>query len=126
MLEALPKILPGCDKDVADVVLRSFKRRGIEVRTGVAVNGHTPSDDGRSTTVHFGEGEHSPWRRSWSRSGRRPLSDNLGLEGTGVQVDDRGFVEVDEYMRTGEPGVFAAGDLVDTRRWPTSDSPRRC
>ena len=57
VLEALPKILPGCDKDVADVVLRSFKKRGIEVRTGVAVTGHTPSDDGRSTTVHFGEGE---------------------------------------------------------------------
>ena len=39
VLEALPKILPGCDKDVADVVLRSFKKRGIDVRTGVTVTG---------------------------------------------------------------------------------------
>ena len=46
--------------------------------------------------------------------GRRPLSDNLGLDGTGVSVDQRGFVEVDEFMRTAEPGVFAAGDVVAT------------
>jgi dihydrolipoamide dehydrogenase len=42
------------------------------------------------------------------------LSDNLGLDGTKVRLDRRGFIEVDEYMQTGEPGVFAAGDLVDT------------
>jgi dihydrolipoamide dehydrogenase len=114
ILEALPKILPGCDKDVADVVLRSFKRRGIEVRTGMAVTGHTPSEDGTSTTVHFGEGEQVTVEAVVLSVGRRPLSENLGLEGTKVQVDRRGFVEVDEYMQTAEPGVYAAGDLVDT------------
>ncbi len=114
ILEALPKILPGCDKDVADVVLRSFKKRGIDVRTGVAVTGHTPSPDGTSTTVSFGDGEQITVESVVVSVGRRPLSDNLGLEGTKVQVDQRGYVEVDEYMRTGEPGVFAAGDLVNT------------
>jgi dihydrolipoamide dehydrogenase len=114
VLEALPKILPGCDKDVADVVLRSFKKRGIVVRTGVTVTGHTPSADGQSTTVSFGDGEQVMVESVVVSVGRRPLSDNLGLEGTKVRVDRRGFVEVDEYMQTGEPGVFAAGDLVDT------------
>jgi dihydrolipoamide dehydrogenase len=114
VLEALPKILPGCDTDVADVVLRSFKRRGIEVRTGVAVTGHTPDEDGTSTTVHFGEGEHITVAAVVLSVGRRPLSENLGLDGTKVRVDRRGFVEVDELMRTAEPGVYAAGDLVDT------------
>src|SRR5579875_24051 len=114
ILEALPKILPGCDKDVTDVVLRSFKKRGIEVRTGVAVTGHTPAEDGRSTTVNFGDGEQITVESVVVSVGRRPLSEKLGLEGTGVQVDQRGFVQVDEYMRTGEPGVFAAGDLVNT------------
>jgi dihydrolipoamide dehydrogenase len=114
VLEALPKILPGCDKDVADVVLRSFKRRGIDVHTGVAVTGHTPSAEGSSTTVHFGEEEEVTVEAVVVSVGRRPLSGNLGLEGTGVKVDDKGFVEVDEYMRTGEAGVFAAGDLVNT------------
>jgi dihydrolipoamide dehydrogenase len=114
VLEALPKILPGCDKDVADVVLRSFKRRGIEVRTGVTVTGHTPSSDGTTTTVHFGDGESVTVDAVVVSVGRRPLSDNLGLDRTKVQTDNRGFVEVDDYMRTAEPGVFAAGDLVDT------------
>jgi dihydrolipoamide dehydrogenase len=114
ILEALPKILPGCDKDVADVVLRSFKKRGIDVRTGVKVTGHTPAADGQSTTVHFGEGEEVSVEAVVVSVGRRPLSDNLGLQGTKVQVDGRGFVEVDAYMRTGEPGVYAAGDLVNT------------
>jgi dihydrolipoamide dehydrogenase len=114
ILEALPKILPGCDKDVADVVLRSFKKRGIEVRTGVQVTGHTPSADRTSTTISFGDGEQITVDAVVLSVGRRPLSENLGLEGTQVKVDGRGFVEVDEYMRTAEPGVFAAGDLVDT------------
>jgi dihydrolipoamide dehydrogenase len=114
MLELMPTILPGCDKEVADVVLRSFKRRGIEVRTGVTVTGHTPSPDGTSTTVAFGDGEQVTVEAVVLSVGRRPLSDHLGLEGTKVRVDSRGFVEVDEFMQTGEPGVFAAGDLVDT------------
>ena len=114
VLEALPKILPGCDQDVADVVLRSFKKRGIDVRTGVKVTGHKPAGDGSSTTVQFGEGEEVAVEAVVVSVGRRPLSDNLGLEGTKVTVDKRGFVEVDEFMRTAEPGVFAAGDLVDT------------
>jgi dihydrolipoamide dehydrogenase len=114
VLEALPKILPGCDKDVADVVLRSFKRRGIEVRTGVVVVGHHPEADGSGTSVELADGTRISVEAVVVSVGRRPLSDNLGLEGTDVEVDRRGFVVVDELMRTGEPGVFAAGDLVDT------------
>lgn len=114
ILEALPKILPGCDKDVTDVVLRSFKRRGIEVRTGVTVSGHQPADDGSSTIVRFGEGEEVKVEAVVVSVGRRPLSDHLDLQGTGVAVDERGFVVVDEHLRTGEEGVWAAGDLIAT------------
>jgi dihydrolipoamide dehydrogenase len=46
--------------------------------------------------------------------GRRPLTEDLGLEGTGVRLD-RGFVEVDSMMRTGEPGVYAIGDILKTQ-----------
>lgn len=114
ILEALPKILPGCDKDVTDVVLRSFKKRGIDVRTGVRVGGHKLAEDGASTTVMFGEGEELQVEAVVVSVGRRPLSDNLGLEGTAVSIDERGFIVVDDHMRTGEPGVFAAGDVVAT------------
>ena len=112
VLEALPKLLPGCDKDVVDVVARSFKRRGIDVRTGVKVTGHTPN--GKGTTVHFGGDEHLDVDVVVMSVGRRPLSDGLLLPGTGVEVDNRGFVVVDPYMRTLEPGVYAVGDVVAT------------
>jgi dihydrolipoamide dehydrogenase len=112
MLEALPRILPGCDKDVTAVVLRSFKKRGIDVRTGVAVTGHTPNEDGTTTTVSFGNGETVTVEAIVVSVGRRPLSDGLVQPGTGVEVDERGFVKVDELLRTGEPGVYAAGDVI--------------
>jgi len=112
VLEALPKILPGCDEDVTKVVLRSFKKRGIDVETGVAVTGHERGDN--ATTVSFGEGESIEVDLVVVSVGRRPLSDNLGLDGTAVQVDERGFVVVDEVCRTAEPGVWAIGDVVAT------------
>jgi dihydrolipoamide dehydrogenase len=113
VLEALPKMLPGCDKDVVDVVARSFKKRGIDVHTGVAVTGHTPNGEG-GTTVSFGEGEQITVDAVVVSVGRRPLSDGLLLPGTSVEIDERGFVIVDERMRTTEEGVYAVGDLVAT------------
>ena len=112
ILEALPKILPGCDKDVADVVVRSFKRRGIDVRTGVKLEGHEPS--GEQTTVSLGDGSTLTVDAIVISVGRRPLSDSLDLDGTGVVVDGKGFVQVDGHLRTGVDGVYAVGDLVDT------------
>lgn len=113
ILEALPKILPGCDSDVTKVVVRAFEKRGIKIRTGVAVTGHTPSVQG-GTTVHFGEGESVIVEQVVVSVGRRPFADLLGLEGTAVKVSDKGFVEVDPWCRTAEPGVYAVGDLVAT------------
>src|SRR6202011_3420243 len=98
ILEALPKILPGCDKDVTDVVLRSFKKRGITVKTGVKVTGHTPNADGHGTTVHLGDDDDIAVEAVVISVGRRPLSDGLISAGTGVEIDDRGFVKVDELM----------------------------
>jgi dihydrolipoamide dehydrogenase len=112
VLEALPKLLPGCDPDVAQVVARSFERRGISVRTSVTVEGHTPGPDG--TTVRLGDGSTIEVDTVVVSVGRRPLSDGLLADGTGVEVDQRGFVQVDEWMRTAAEGVFAIGDLVAT------------
>jgi dihydrolipoamide dehydrogenase len=113
VLEALPKILPGCDDDVTQVVLKSFKKRGIDVRTGVKVTGHTPDGDG-GTTVAFGDGETVKVDLVVISVGRRPLSDNLGLDGTTVEVDQRGFIVIDDHCRTGEDAVYAIGDVVAT------------
>ncbi len=111
ILEGLPKILPGCDSDVANVVVRSFTKRGIDIRTSVKVLGHTP---GESTTIVQTDGDPVEAEAVVVSVGRRPFSDRLGLLGTSVRVDDRGFVEVDEWCRTAEPDVWAVGDLVAT------------
>lgn len=113
ILEALPKILPGVDEDIAKLVERSFKKRKITVRAGVAVTGHTPKPGG-GTTVAFGEGETIDVDVVVVSVGRRPLTEGLGLEGTGVKVDERGFVVVDDRCRTDEAGVWAVGDVIAT------------
>ncbi|MHB8328574.1 MAG: dihydrolipoyl dehydrogenase [Acidimicrobiales bacterium] len=112
LLEVLPTLLAGCDDDVVGAVTRSFRKRGIAVHTGVQVTGHVPGGNG--TTVSFGDGQTVTVDAVVVSVGRRPLSDALLAEGTDVVVDERGFVVVDEYLRTGANGVFALGDLVNT------------
>ena len=114
VLEAMPQILTGCDPDATKVVQRSFKKRGITTKTGVAVSGHTPKSDGSGTTVTFGDGESIDVEAVIVSVGRRPFADLLGLEGTAVGVDERGFVQVDDRCRTAEAGVWAVGDIIAT------------
>jgi dihydrolipoamide dehydrogenase len=112
LLEALPKLLPGCDADVVDVVVRSFKKRGMTVRTGVTVEGQEQSNG--HVTVRLGDGESVTVDAVVVSVGRRPLTEGLGLEDTKVEVDDRGFITVDSRQRTAEEGVYAVGDVVAT------------
>ena len=114
VLEALPNILPGVDPQVADVVARSFKKRRIKVETGVTVTG---VDHGVSSTLHVAHGDERADLEVDAvvvSVGRRPRSENIGLEGSGVIVDERGYVVVDDHLRTAVPGVYAVGDLVPT------------
>ncbi len=113
VLEALPHILPGCDDDITKLVVRQFTKRGIDVRTGVAVTGHTPRDGG-GTTVAFGEGETLDVDVVVVSVGRRPYTEGAVGQGTSVVIDTRGFVEVDDGCRTAEPGVYAVGDVIAT------------
>ena len=113
ILEGLPKILPGLDEDVANVVVKSFKKKNIDIRTGVSVTGHTPNASG-GTTVSFGEGESIEVDAVVVSVGRKPYSDGLLLANAGVAVSERGFVEVDGYCQTNVPGVYAVGDIINT------------
>lgn len=112
VLEALPGLLPGCDEDIAGVVSRSFKKRGIAVHTGVEVHGHAPGPSG--TTVSFGDGESVSVEAVVVSVGRKPATDGLLAPGCGVEIDSRGFVAVDPWMRTSAEGVWAVGDVVAT------------
>jgi len=111
IIEALDTILTGCDDDIIRLVARSFKKRGIDIFTGTAVAGHTPAKGGNVTTVRAGD-------QSWDVEaivvsvGRRPRTEGLVADGVAVPIEEHGFVVADEYLRTGEAGLWAVGDVV--------------
>ena len=113
ILEGAPKILPGLDPDVANVVVKSFTKKKISIKTGIVVTGQSSLPDG-STQITFATGDPLIVDVVIMSIGRRAFSDALGLVGTNVKVDDRGFVVVDEYCQTSEAGVYAIGDLINT------------
>ncbi len=110
ILEFLPTILAGCDAEVVSVVQRSFKKRGIEVLTGVKATGHKVSTSGVAVSIEGAEDVKVDL--VVMSVGRRPRTEGLLGEGTGVQIDERGFVVADSYMRTANPHVYAVGDVV--------------
>jgi len=112
VVEGLGSILAGCDADVANVVARSCKKRRIEVLTGASVTGHRPSAEGNSTTLDIEGRDGIEVDMVVVSVGRRARTEDLVAEGTGVIIDERGFVVADEYQRTAAPGVFAVGDVV--------------
>jgi dihydrolipoamide dehydrogenase len=117
LLEVMPRLLVGCDKDVAQVVTRSFQKRGMDIHTGIAVHGHQPRADGTGTTVHFGDNQTVDVDAVIVSVGRRPRSEGLVQAGTGVEIDDRGFVPVDPWCRTTADGVWAVGDVISTAHY---------
>jgi dihydrolipoamide dehydrogenase len=110
ILEFLPTILAGCDAEVVSVVGRAFKKRGIDVRAGVTVTGHSPKKNG--TTIAVEGGDDVKVDMVVMSVGRRPRSEDLLGEGTDVVINDRGFVVADGSQRTGNPHVYAVGDVV--------------
>ncbi|HEY7437894.1 MAG TPA: dihydrolipoyl dehydrogenase [Acidimicrobiia bacterium] len=112
VLEMLPGILPGVDSQASDVVARAFRKRGIKVLTGVQVDGVDRDPVLAVRYQHDGGPDSLEVDAVVVSIGRSPRSE--GLAGTGIQTDDRGYVIVDDHMRTSVPGVYAAGDVVAT------------
>jgi dihydrolipoamide dehydrogenase len=112
VVEALDAILTGCDEEVAGVVARSFRKRGIEVITGLQVSGHAPKAGGTGTVVSLSDGREIDVDMVLVSVGRRPRTEGLLSDGTGVVLDDRGFVVADRYQRTHAEGVWTVGDVV--------------
>lgn len=112
IVEALHALLPGCDDDVVAVVARSFKKRGIEVLTGVQVDSSQRRADATGVSLTLSDGRQVDVEAVVVSVGRRPRTEGMLAEGTGVELDARGFVRADEYQRTGAEGVWAVGDVV--------------
>ena len=114
LLEALPRILAPTDVDAGTVVTRSFKKRGVNVQTSARVTGIEGSSELTITWETDAGAQSAVVDKIIVSVGRAPLSAGFGLEESDVEVDDRGFVVVDDQLRTNVAGVFAGGDVVDT------------
>jgi len=113
IFEMLPRLVPVEDEEVSKELARVFKKQGIRVETGARVDNVENVGSGVRFQVTLADGKTEAVAADalLVAIGRKPCTDNIGLEGTKVELD-RGFVKVDPYQRTGEPGVYAIGDIV--------------
>ncbi len=113
VLEYQPRIFGNSDSEVAKEALRTFKKQGIEFLLDVKVTG--TSVNGDVATVSYeekGEAKTISGDRVLVAVGRRPYTDNLGLENVGLETDKRGFIHVNSHFETSVPGIFALGDVI--------------
>ncbi|MEM8960219.1 MAG: dihydrolipoyl dehydrogenase [Acidobacteriota bacterium] len=110
VLEYLDRILPGMDAETAKKAHRIFKKQKLDIRTGVKVTGVTV--DGDTVTVESEGKDPIEADRVLLAVGRKPYTENLGLDTVGIETDARGRVTTDGHFRTSAEGVYAIGDLI--------------
>lgn len=113
IVEALPQLLPLEDEEVANVVGRSFKKRRIEIKTNTSVKSLEKLKTRLKVSVSTTKREETIECDTLLMAvGRRPNTEDLGLEAVGVELDENGWIRVDDYCQTTTPGVFAIGDVA--------------
>jgi dihydrolipoamide dehydrogenase len=113
LLEMLPRLVPVEDEEVSKELEKHFKKAGIRCETGAKAENirKNANSVSLSATLANGKKEEMEFDKLLVAVGRKPITENIGLENTKAQLD-RGFVKVDAYQRTGEPGLYAIGDVV--------------
>ena len=113
LLEALPRIVPLEDEEISPELEKAFKKKGIRIETEAKVS--AVKKEGEGATVTFtdksGKAQTISAENVLIAVGRRPLTENIGLEKTKVQVE-RGYVHANAFLETDEPNVYAIGDIV--------------
>lgn len=112
ILEMLPRLVPVEDEDVSKELARVYRKRGINFHTGAKVEKIDNTKTGIAVTFSVdGKQQKVNAEKILIAVGRKPRTENLGLEKTKIQPD-RGFIQVSEWLETREPGVYAIGDIV--------------
>jgi dihydrolipoamide dehydrogenase len=110
VLEALDRILPGIDAEVASLAHRTFKKQGIKIHTGTFVKSARRKGD--KCVVEIKDGDAIKCDRVLLATGRTPVTDDLGLEAIGIELDRHGFIPVNENFETAVEGLYATGDCI--------------
>ncbi len=113
LLETLPRVVPLEDEEISAELEKSFRKKGIKIELEAKVS--SVIKDANGATVSYTDKSGSPKTISAEKVliavGRRPLTENIGLEKTKAKVE-RGFVHTDAFLETGEPHLYAIGDIV--------------
>ena len=115
IVEYLDRMIPVEDAELSKELLKAYKKLGIKVMTGTAVKNVEDTGTGVLITVEpAGGGDQQVLEadRMLSAFGFAPRIEGYGLENTGVALTDRGAIEIDDFMRTNVPGVYAVGDVT--------------
>jgi len=113
LLEAMDEFLPAIDRDMAKIAQREFKKQKLDIRLGCRVAGAEVVDGRVKVAYSDGDDEHEEvFDRLLVAVGRRAATENLLSDDAGVELTDRGQVDVDDHCRTSADGVWAIGDLV--------------
>jgi dihydrolipoamide dehydrogenase len=115
LVEMLPTLLPLEDEDMGKTLARSLGRQGVTIHTEARLEEIAEGDKGESVgvlTLKDGKQERVSAEKVLVGVGRKPNTDGLGLDGSGVKADRRGFIEVDDHLRTSVPNVYAIGDVT--------------
>lgn len=114
VIDLLPQLLAGVDTEIADTLRRALKRRQIDLYLGSRTTAVDKRNGQGSITLTTPDGPKTlePVDKVLVAVGRRPNSQNLGLEAIGVKLDAKGFIQVDKQLRTSVPHIFAIGDVV--------------
>ncbi|MCL6585844.1 MAG: dihydrolipoyl dehydrogenase [Anoxybacillus sp.] len=113
ILEGADEILSGFEKQMSAVVKRRLKKKGVEVFTNALAKGVEEREDGVTVTFEVqGETKTIDAEYVLVTVGRRPNTDELGLEQVGVKMTERGLIEIDKQCRTSVPNIYAIGDIV--------------
>jgi dihydrolipoamide dehydrogenase len=114
IVEMADRVLPLEDRDCSVVVEKSYRKRGMNVLTGVKLEKAEIGKTGVTLTITDAKGKTQTVEaeRVLSAIGRAPLVEDIGLEKAGVKMTDRGFIAVDRQMKTNVEGVYAIGDVA--------------
>ena len=113
VIEMLPRLVPVEDEEISQELEKHFKKTGIRTETSAKAENirKNTSSVSLNVTLANGKQEDMEFEKLLVAVGRKPNTENVGIENTKAQLD-RGFVKVDAYQRTGEPGLYAIGDIV--------------
>ena len=113
IIEAAGSILANIDKDMVKLAVDEFKAKGVDIITGAMASKAVENDDSVEVFYKVDDQEASIVADYVLVAvGRRPNTDDLGLQMAGVKVDERGYVEVDKQGRTSQSHIFAIGDIT--------------